>query len=503
MNVNYSIPVKMFDFKEDKNSLYSTAKLKIFYVGTTGDKRTFTQEFSDNLLKTLPYVPVVGYYNKDNEDFEGHKLEVQYIYGIIPESAVVEYVEEDSKKYAVSDVILYTGRTDETGEVAKRIVGKSHSLELNPSDTKYKVNRDSEGNFVDLEFTEGSLLGLSVLGDDEKPAFSGSEFFKETEDIEEIFKNLKEFVNKKRGENMRLEKFKEFSQFIKKSYDEQYTEIGGALEAIFGELHYVDQMFDNHVIVYYLDENWEEKVVRVNYEVSEGSYVFETPVKVVKRYFTEDELENMSFIETEVEEAAEEAAEEMTEEVAEEMVEETVEEVAEEVEVEKPSFEESDESEGEEVKPEDGAAEIVENAEEVEAEEEETEEPLTEGEQFDEEHENNEEDEEDDTSTFTESEREELEALREEVETYRRRDRKELIDSFEGHLPKAFLEDLMNRVSEFTLEELDTILSKEFTKIKKENEPKNNTFVPFSNKTNVSTQEDYAERMRRLVGQLK
>ena len=116
MNVNYSIPVKMFDFKEEKNSLYSTAKLKIFYVGTTEDKRTFTQEFSDKLLKTLPYVPVVGYYNEEDGDFEGHKVEVQYIYGIVPENATIEYIEEDSKKYAVSDVILYTGRVDKTGE---------------------------------------------------------------------------------------------------------------------------------------------------------------------------------------------------------------------------------------------------------------------------------------------------------------------------------------------------------------------------------------------------
>jgi hypothetical protein len=53
--------------------LYSYAKLKIFYIGQTGDKRLFTKEFSDNLLKSLPYVPVVGYYSEEEEDFVGHQ----------------------------------------------------------------------------------------------------------------------------------------------------------------------------------------------------------------------------------------------------------------------------------------------------------------------------------------------------------------------------------------------------------------------------------------------
>ena len=489
MNVNYSIPVKMFDFKEEKNSLYSTAKLKIFYVGTTEDKRTFTQEFSDKLLKTLPYVPVVGYYNEEDGDFEGHKVEVQYIYGIVPENATIEYIEENSKKYAVSDVILYTGRVDKTGDVAKKIVGKSHSLELNPADTKYKVNKDSKGNFIDLEFTEGSLLGLSVLGDDEKPAFSGSEFFKEEDDsdIEKIFKNLKDFAEKKRGENMRLEKFKEFSQFIKKSYNEQYEDMSKELDSIIGPMHYIDQLFEDQVVVYYIDENYEERVVRIDYSIEDGEYEFGVPVNVIKRYFTEEELKDMTFSEIE-----------------EKLISETV---VTEVEDEEENFElaESDESGGEETELEDGAAEFVENADEIEAETEAEAIPENAGDVDDggQEDERDEEVEENDTATLTESEREEFETLKEEIKIYRKRDKEDLIDSFQGHLGKAFLEDLKNRVDEFTLEELDITLAKEFTEVKKENGTRRSSFMPFENKTNSSAQETHDERIRRLVSELK
>lgn len=178
MNKN-SIPAFIEDLAVDAaNAKYSKAKLKIYYVGETVDRRLFTKEFSDKLLSTIAYTPVVGYYSVADEDFVGHN-NVQHIYGIVPESATIEYQEDEEQgvTFAITDVILYTGREDETGTIASKIVGKQHSLELDSKTVKYKVNYDDAGNFKNLEFTDGELVGLSVLGDKEKPAFSGSEFF--------------------------------------------------------------------------------------------------------------------------------------------------------------------------------------------------------------------------------------------------------------------------------------------------------------------------------------
>lgn len=77
----------------------------------------------------------------------------------------------------MTDVILYTERTDNIGEVAKKIVGKQHSLELKPDTLKYKINRDNSGRFMNIQFIDGCFIGLSVLGDDETPAFDGAGFF--------------------------------------------------------------------------------------------------------------------------------------------------------------------------------------------------------------------------------------------------------------------------------------------------------------------------------------
>ena len=208
-------------------------------------------------------------------------------------------------------------------------------------------------------------------------------------------------------------------------------------------------------------------------------------MNVIKRYFTEEELKDMTF--SEVEET---------------LISETIVTEDEEEDFE---LKESDESGGEGTELEDGAAEFVENADEIEAETEAEEIPENAGDRDDEgrEDESGEEVEESDTTTLTESEREEFETLKEEIGVYRKRDKEELIDSFQGHLGKAFLEDLKNRVDEFTLEELDITLAKEFTEVKKENGTRKNSFMPFENKTNSSAQETHDERIRRLVSELK
>ena len=179
----FSIPAFVEELTPDAaNAKYSKAKLKIYYVGETVDKRLFTKEFSDKLLSTIAYTPVVGFYSVADEDFVGHN-NVQNIYGLVPESATLEYVEDAAQgvTFAVTDIILYTGRPDDTGVIASKIVGKQHSLELDPNSVQYKINRDEAGNFKNLEFTAGELIGLSVLGDNDTPAFSGSEFFSAVE----------------------------------------------------------------------------------------------------------------------------------------------------------------------------------------------------------------------------------------------------------------------------------------------------------------------------------
>jgi hypothetical protein len=214
--INYSWPATLFDFSAECDGNYSKAKLKVFYKGETADHRYFSDEFSEELIKSLPLTPVVSHYDEEKDDFVGHATE-QDIYGVVDPRVNPSFVEEDGKSWAVCDVVLYTDRPDKVGEIAKKIVGHSQSLELDPKTVKYTVNYDERKHFKNIEFTAGSFIGVSVLGNDQKPAFTGSEFFEYDEKFEEKMKLLKDYCSRSNdqvndgGNEMNLQEFMKLS----------------------------------------------------------------------------------------------------------------------------------------------------------------------------------------------------------------------------------------------------------------------------------------------------
>lgn len=178
-----------------KNDLVTHVKLRVFYQGLTRDRRLFTEEFSNKLLTSLPQTPVVGYWDNEAEDFVGHN-HTQFIYGYVPENAKFGFeIDPDGTKWAVTEVVLFTGRGDNIGKVAQKIIGKKHSLELDSGSMKYSVKRNPDGQLQHIELQDAKFVGLSVLGDNQAPAFEGSAFFTEkgikTCDLGECVKEVK------------------------------------------------------------------------------------------------------------------------------------------------------------------------------------------------------------------------------------------------------------------------------------------------------------------------
>lgn len=217
----------------NETDLYTRGKLKVFYVGETADHRLFTKQFSDRLLKTIGYTPVVSRYNKEKDDFEGHAAE-QDIYGIVDPMVEPTYEkDENGIEWAICDVIIYDKRPDSTGEIASKIIGHPQSLELKSDTLQYKINRDIQGNFKNLEFLDGQFIGVSVLGHDQEPAFTGSAFFEE----------LDSTAN--RGKEMTLE----IPEFMKLSWGEKANLLYDALLAKYGENFWMlVDMYDNAVV---------------------------------------------------------------------------------------------------------------------------------------------------------------------------------------------------------------------------------------------------------------
>ena len=335
MKISLSVPATIYDFGETENltnNKYVThAKLKVFSVGATGDKRVFTKQFSDQLLQTLPSTPVVAYYDEDEDDFKGHHI-IQYVFGYVPENATISYVDEvlngNKVTFAVTDVLLFTGRQDNIGAIASKIIGHAHSLELDPKTAKYEIVR-SGGKIESVTFKEGSFIGLSVLGTNEKPAFAGSAFFTEGSELDLFVNSFKEFkeeveLYKSGGEKMdnetNLPNPKSYQEFKKSSLTEKINSVVKALENQGYYGYFIDAIEEDYIFRVYMEDG-------VNfYRIKQVDGAITSMEVVYPRYLTEAEINNI-----EAPNFTESTNEEITEAVENTEVEEQIEEVIEQV----------------------------------------------------------------------------------------------------------------------------------------------------------------------------
>lgn len=251
IKINTSFSAAMSEFKSGEDGLFSRAKLKVFYDGVTADHRRFSTQMQENLKASLPYTPVVSYYDSDKQDFVGHATK-QAIYGIVDPCGTITEEVIDDKKWLVADVVLYTERPD-VGAIAQQIVGKSQSLELDPSTVKYNITLDKKHNVKEIEFTDGKFLGVSVLGDDQEPAFSGSSFFTVDTAFEEKMQILRDFCKKEAQPSITAEVEVEedsfdYAKFVNMSWGERGELLSAAVWDLYHYSAYLAEIFDDYIV---------------------------------------------------------------------------------------------------------------------------------------------------------------------------------------------------------------------------------------------------------------
>lgn len=300
--VSFSFPAKALDFetvKKKGNEMFSRGKLKVFYKGETADHRYFSDKFSDELVKSLPYTPVVSYYDTKKKDFKGH-AEHQAIYGIVDPKGKISFETDDhGVEWAVCDTIYYTERPDEVGEIAKQIEGHSQSLEL--ADAKYVVNYDERRRFKNIEFTGGKFIGVSVLGNDQKPAFTDSSFFTATTDEEfaKKMKILKDFAESENGQKENVSnggqmKITNYEDFMKLSWGDISSKVNEAICSEYGNeayTHLADMDNDFAYVVFYSYIDGKQSIYKIVYSVDEDGNVTLGAATPVHREWVDDNTE--------------------------------------------------------------------------------------------------------------------------------------------------------------------------------------------------------------------
>lgn len=209
------------------NPLYTQARVRTFYKYKNRNQTYFSSEVADSLIETMKGLPIVGYFDRDKQDFLPHfPVRDSKAYGYVPAHdhgfAWEEHMDDDGvlRTYACFNVVLWTNRYAE----ANLIPGKKQSMELDP--------HTIEGQWITLEdegpvfyYTKAEASGLCVLGDTDTPCFEGAAFY--TQESQEQFTALLHEMReeiKKNFSTEQVEKDKEVKNTMPFKFNEKAPE---------------------------------------------------------------------------------------------------------------------------------------------------------------------------------------------------------------------------------------------------------------------------------------
>lgn len=157
------------------NSMFSLGRARIFYMGPNPNRSIIEGEVAYKLAASIPGTPIIGLYNYETEDFEGHG-EGQSAYGFVPLNPNPSWItiNEDGKEreYLEVDVVIWDGRFEEAKDILSE--HKSLSMELNPATLKGTCVKVGEKMYYQIANAE--FAGITVLGDEVEPCFKDAGF---------------------------------------------------------------------------------------------------------------------------------------------------------------------------------------------------------------------------------------------------------------------------------------------------------------------------------------
>lgn len=214
--ISMNFPITVYGNLEKFTDVMSLGRCRIFYKYGNRNGTYITDEFAEELIKTLPYTPVKGIYEDAEGDYTDHgeSRNLGRIYGIVPGPqdmgfAWEKHVDEDGveREYACVNVYYYTALYEEAGEIN----GKGQSMEL------YRKSIKGDWKIIDGKryyvFEKASFLGLQILGDEVEPCFEGAAFFSLYESVKDLYEKLEQYQSNfqnhgKGGETMPTITFK-------------------------------------------------------------------------------------------------------------------------------------------------------------------------------------------------------------------------------------------------------------------------------------------------------
>ena len=297
-------PITVYGNLTKYSDTISKGRCRIFYKYANRNGTYITDEFAEKLLSTIPYTPVKGIYDNFDEDYtdHGNKRSLGRIYGIVPENPNLQWekhLDEDGieREYACVDVLIFTALYEEASE----ILGKAQSMEI------YEPSIKGSWKIINgrrmFEYTEGSFLGLQVLGEDVEPCFEGAAFFSLYSSLKQLVDEIKEYTLKlpeinTGGQSQMFEKIN-----FKLSDSEKHNAIWNLINPNYNEeggwtIEYaICDIYDDYALAYnYAEASYERIYYTKNDETNEVSIIERKKVFIID--VTESEMNALNTIRT-------------------------------------------------------------------------------------------------------------------------------------------------------------------------------------------------------------
>lgn len=208
-----NIPVQFEALEYVKDDRFQKVKIWVAHTGQNLNRTVFSKDVLSDMSKTLPYIPIVGFIEKnssDEDDFSDHrqriiieknKVDIEYMcnaYGFVPEKPEVEFEFRDGKEWLTCIGYLWTKFTKSIDIFDNANGSKSQSMEIDDVDGEV----DEKGNLV---FSKGRFSALCILGEDVNPAMAGStiEYFSNSGIKDMVREMIHQFSMEKGAEGLK------------------------------------------------------------------------------------------------------------------------------------------------------------------------------------------------------------------------------------------------------------------------------------------------------------
>ena len=170
------------------NPLLSHCEIKVCYLGENRNGSVIDKSAATKMARTLHGCPIVGYFDKETDDFSGHNRSIEVgdgkfrvidktkAYGFVDSSARIwfqKFTDDGVEhEYLLTEGYLWTSVYEE----AKRIVehGNNQSMELNEENLNGSWTFDDNGVPKFFIINEAMIQKLCILGEDVEPCFEGA-----------------------------------------------------------------------------------------------------------------------------------------------------------------------------------------------------------------------------------------------------------------------------------------------------------------------------------------